>query len=76
MPFFKFICKKCGETFLTREQPEKCSKCGAEVKKELFFEKKSPPPSKKVGDVAKNHIEDTKKEIENLKKELLERSFM
>ena len=83
MPKYLYKCNSCEEAFLVRhlmcESIEVCEKCGERdcLKKLPLFpvnlQKKTK--RKKVGEVVKSHIEETKEELKREKEKMQQKEY-
>ena len=82
MPKYKYRCNVCREEWhewhRIEEDPHACE-CGEQANLQrlpsLFTTKKTKEVEKKVGDITKEHIEESRKKLKNQKEEAIKEEF-
>lgn len=69
MPLNKMACESCGHTALEMRTPDECPKCHAKEYKKQFPKNLTTGRVDKSGQMASLHIQETKEQIKELRKE-------
>lgn len=85
MPIYTYLCEKCGSSFQIfhsmSTRLNNCDKCGGEECLERipgqisYGELKEKYNNKKVGDITKDFIEESRKDLKEMKKELISKEY-
>lgn len=85
MPVYTYLCEKCGNNFQTFHSMsirlENCDKCGEKECLERipgqisYDDLKERREQKKIGEITKDFIENSRKDLEEMKKEMKNKEY-